>query len=130
MTPMVLAKRALTWFCMYQPEKSMSRVMKNIHLIFTLAMFLGDIQSIVTGSMFFWKNASFDLGGSLYAIFQVSDSMGACYAIPVGIFMRHKIRDLFESLLAIYKNCKIFMDTFYSITLVKLTIKLILVIMY
>lgn len=104
--PMAVTQRVLTWFCMYPASKFTSRFRKNIYIIFTLAAFIGDLQSIAAAAMFFVKNASVDLGGSLYAVFQVCDVFGAAYAIPVGLFMQHKIRDLFESLSAIYENGK------------------------
>lgn len=101
---MALAKQVLTWFCMCQDKDSTSQSKKKLYVIFTLVMFIGDMQSIAASATYFLKYVSTDFGGSLYALFQVCDAFAAAYAVFIGVIMRHEMEHLFEGLSVIYRD--------------------------
>lgn len=105
MEPFAEYRKLLTWYCVYQAAKNISKLAKSLHIIFCACVFLGNICATISSTIYFLKFLSIDLGSSLYALFQITSTGSGAYGIILLLVIRHKITTNFENLSKIYKKC-------------------------
>lgn len=69
-------RRVLTWLCVSPFDPNISILKKAYFVFMTLFLFVFKVSGVVSSAAFFIINASVDLEGSLYALFQVAGYSG------------------------------------------------------
>ena len=108
MDPMSTNRRVMTWLCAYSAPESTNKWTNVAHIAFTLAVCVVVIEDLVGSAKFVNEYVRIDLEITLYAMFQMTAVIGLLYMIISSIVLRHRFRNIFESLKIIYKASKSF----------------------
>lgn len=103
MNPMPTNRCVLTWLCAYPPSESTNKWMNWAHVTFTATICVIFISGMLACTMFVIEYVRTDLEIALNAIFPVVAVFGLFYMVITIIFLRHRIRDIFEGLKNIYR---------------------------
>lgn len=104
--PLATIRQVFTWLCVCSADKIRNKKMKNSYIILTTIILIALLCVISASIAFFMKNVSNDLESSLYCLGQIMPYTSVLYLLIGGLFLRHKIDDLFDQLTEIYNGCE------------------------
>lgn len=103
---LVTNRQALTWLWMHPIDEDATKWQKTVNLVFSLLVFVIHLCSMMSAATFIFKNVSFDMEESLYAILQTVASSACFYVMIIGFYSRRKMLAIFRGLSKIVDICK------------------------
>lgn len=104
MEPIASNRRVLTWLCLCPFDPSTSTWKRAFFVISTIFLFASEVGAFISSIIFFVKNVSNDLEGSLYAVFQFVAFTGLIYMSIVAFILRKRINMFLGTLSTIYEE--------------------------
>lgn len=106
MRPLATTQLMMTWLSMCSANESTTLLQKIVYIAHTLAVFIINLSSIATSSVYCIKYFSIDLNGAMFGIMVIIGDFGMIYFMIAAILMRHQIDGIFASSSTIYKSRK------------------------
>lgn len=104
MRPLETSQRVLTWLWLCPAAENVSKQRKFIYVLFTCAINLLSLYILICSAIYSFEFLRIDLEKSLYSLYQIVAALNSIYLMASGLFLRHKISDIFTQLSGIHKT--------------------------
>lgn len=119
MNPLESYQRMLMWLCGFPPHASDSKRQKIAYIALTSVAITANLLSVISSTVFIYRNFSVNLEESLYSFFHNVGSMSSLYQDIATVFLRQKLIRIFENLAFIYDQSKKHFKTVLKIIIVQ-----------
>lgn len=110
MQPLETNRKVLMWLSGYPPDKSVGKWKKIAYILFTFAIIMAHLLSVVAGGTFIYRNRTNHLQETLYSLIHTLGSANMLYQSIVTVLLRHKLAKIFEGLTTIYYESNHFIN--------------------
>lgn len=116
MKPLESYQQVLMWLCGSPPHASDSNQRKIAYIALTSMAITANLLSVISSTVFIYRNVSVNLEETLYSLFHNVGSMSSLYQDIATVLLSHKLIRIFENLALIYdQSKKMFIQNYYFI---------------
>lgn len=106
MKPLETNQRVLIWLCGFPTDSSASKWEKIAHIAFTLIVIATNLLSVVSSSVFIYRNVSINLEETLFSLFHTFASASMLYQSIAIVILCRELAAIFKTLANIYDASK------------------------